>query len=167
MNNAAAVKTDTAPRDYDEVTYFPGEGDPSRTTWNGLNFVAHIPTKVSKKHTVLVPLPITVTMPDGTIQTRHVEKRIPMVELARENPYFMVNGTKADKPAPAKVKLPDDPDTYRGYAMRWIATSTEPSAMQVRWEAESALRERCGVNDSDIAYLMPFFEAKREGFPTA
>jgi hypothetical protein len=152
-------------RDYDEITYFPGEGDPARTDWNGLKFVAHIPTKVSKKHTVLVPMPTTVTMPDGTIQTRHVEKRVPMVELAKDNPYFMVNGKQADKPLPAKIRLPDGPDEYRGYALRWIAGSTESSAMQVRWDAEAALRERCGVNDSDIAYIMPFFEAKLEGFP--
>lgn len=102
-------------------------------------------------------------MPDGTIQTRHVEKRVPMAELARNNPHFMVNGKQADKPAPKKIRLPESPDEYRGYALRWIADSTELSAMQVRWDAEQALRDRCGVNDADVAYIMPFFEAKREG----
>lgn len=159
--------TPVAERDYDEITYIPGEGDPARTEWNGLKFIAHIPTKVSKKHCVLVPMPTTVTMPDGTVQTRHVEKRIPMAEIAKGNPTMMVNGQVADKPAAAKARLPEDPDQYRGYALRWIAASTEASAMQVRWDAEQALRDRCGVNDSDIAYIVPFFEAKREGMPQA
>jgi hypothetical protein len=170
--SAAAAAATQAPadeeaRDYDDITYFPGEGDPVRTSWNGLTFVAHIPTKVSKKHTVLAPMPVEVTMPDGTVQTRHVEKRIPMAELAKNNPTFMVNGKQADRPQPKRTRLPESPDEYRGYALRWIADSTELSAMQVRWDAEQALRDRCGVNDSDVAYIMPFYEAKRDGLDFA
>jgi hypothetical protein len=156
----SAVTSAAADRDYDEITYFPGEGDPVRTTWNGLTFAAHVPTKVSKKHTVLVPMPQTTQMPDGTMQTRHIEKRIAMAELARNNPHFMVNGERAAMPDKHKVRVPESPDEYRGYAMRWIAGSTDASSMDVRWTAEQALRDRCGVNDSDIAYLRPFFEAK-------
>jgi hypothetical protein len=163
---AAALAAEQSPVldrvDYDEITYHPGEGDPVRTEWNGLKFAAHIPTRVSKKHTVLVPLPVTVNMPDGTVQTRHVESRVPMVELAKKNPTFVVNGQQAEKPAPGKTRVPESPDEYRGYALKWIAASTEKSAMDVRWDAEAALRDRCGVNDGDIAYLRPFFEAKYE-----
>jgi hypothetical protein len=160
----ADVVTDIDPveavRNYDEITYFPSEGDPPRTTWNGLTFLAHIPTKVSKTHTILVPMPQTTQMPDGTLQTRHIEKRVSMVEIARNNPHFMVNGERAAMPEKAKLRVPESPDEYRGYAMRWIAGSTDASSMDVRWTAEQALRDRCGVNDGDIAYLRPFFEAK-------
>lgn len=154
------TESEKATRDYDEITYYPGDGDPHRTMWNGLEFKAHIPTRVSPKHTVLAPMPTTVTMPDGTEQTRHVEKRIPMVELARKNPSFMVNGERPAERKSATIRVPESPDEYRGYAIRWIAASSEASAMDARWAAEEGLRIRCGCNDQDIAYLRPFFEAK-------
>ena len=149
-------------RDYDEITYYPGDGGPVRVSWNGLEFKAHIPTRVSNKHTVLAPMPTVVTMPDGTQQTRHVEKKIPMVELARKNPSFMVNGEAPAERKSGTVRTPENPDEYRGYAMRWIAGSVESSAMDARWGAEEGLRIRCGVNDVDIAYLRPFFEARHD-----
>jgi hypothetical protein len=107
-------------------------------------------------------MPTAVTMPDGTIQTRHVEKKISMVELARGNPSFMVNGEKPAERQSGRIRTPETPDEYRGYAMRWIAGSTEASAMDARWTSEETLRNRCGVNDQDISYIRPFFEAKHD-----
>ena len=159
---APSIDTPEVERDYDEVTYYPGDGDPVRTVWNGLEFKAHIPTRVSKSHSVLVPMPISVTMPDGSIQTRHVEKKVSMSELARKNPSFMVNGEQPAERKIGTVRTPENPDEYRGYAMRWIAASEEASAMDARWKQEEGLRLRCGVNDQDIAYLRPFFEARHE-----
>jgi hypothetical protein len=149
-------------REWDEITYCPGDGDPVRTHWNGLEFKAHIPTKVSKKHTVLVPMPIEIQQPDGSIHTRHVEKKIPMVDLARGNHSFMVNGEIPAERKTGMIRTPENPDEYRGYALRWIAGSSEASAMDARWSAEDGLRNRCGVNDGDIAYIRPFFEAKHD-----
>lgn len=154
---AKAEKTDI-----DEITYCPGDGDPVRVTWNGLEFKAHIPTKVSKTHTVLAPMPTHVTMPDGTIQTKHIEKKIPMAELARGNPSFMVNGEAPAAKVSPKTRTPETPDEYRGYALYWIAGSTEASALDARWHNEEMLRNRCGVNDEDIAYIRPFLEAKHD-----
>lgn len=156
------IETAEVERDYDEITYCPGDGDPARTTWNGLEFKSHIPTRVSKKHTILVPMPTEITAADGSVLTRHVEKRVPMAHFAKGNPHFMVNGDAPAARVNARARTPETPDEYRGYAMRWIAGSTEASAMDVRWSQESVLRNLCGVNDQDIAYLRPFFEARRD-----
>jgi hypothetical protein len=146
----------------DEITYIPSEGAPSRTEWNGIKFIAGVPVKVSRKHTVLVPLPVETTAADGTIQTRHLEKRLPMVELAKNNPDFSVNGEPPAARKDGVVRLPSNPDEYRGYAINWIARSTAAGAMRQRWEAEAPLRDKCGCDDNDIAYLMPFYEARIE-----
>lgn len=146
----------------DEITYIPEDGDPVRTKWNGIEFKAYVPVKVSRRHTVQVLLRITQDMPDGTVVTKAVEKRIPMVELARNNARFSVNGKAPAKKAEAKARVPASPDEYRGYAINWIAQSTGASAMDARWENEQLLREKCGCDDADIAYLRPFFEARHE-----
>jgi hypothetical protein len=39
-----------------EVTYIPGDGDPHRVTWGGLEFKAHIPTLVPLTHAISVPM---------------------------------------------------------------------------------------------------------------
>ena len=41
-------------------------------------------------------------------------------------------------------------------------TMAKATAMDVRWTQEQVLRNLCGVNDQEIAYLRPFFEAKRD-----
>jgi hypothetical protein len=146
----------------DEITYLPEDGDPIRTRWNGIEFKAHVPVKVSRKHTVLVPDRVEREMPDGTIQSRSVEKRIPMVELAKGNCRFMVNGVPPMERDSGAVHTPTTADEYRGYALRWIAASTEPKAMDARWTSEEALRDKCDVGDDEIAYLRPFFEARIE-----
>jgi hypothetical protein len=158
---AAAKKIEASDEQHiDEITYHPGEGDPVRTKWNGVEFRAYVPVKVSAKHTVIVPMPINQTLPDGTIVTKHVDKRIPMVELAKGNPRFSVNGEAPASNKPGSERVPSTSDEYRGYAISWIAKSTAASAMDARWEAEDSLREKCGCVDSDIAYLRPFFEAR-------
>jgi len=146
----------------DDITYIPGEGDPAKVKWNGLEFKAHIPIKVSRSHTVLVPLPVEVTAPDGSRLTRHVEKRVPMVELAKNNPSFSVNGETPIARKMGTQRVPTNSDEDRGYCIAWIAASTAASAMNARWEAEAELRAKCGCDDRDIAYLMPFFHARLE-----
>jgi hypothetical protein len=149
-------------RDYDEITYFPSDGDPIRTTWNGVKFNAHIPVKIARKHTVQVPERVETQLADGTIVSRTVEKRIPMVELALGNCRFGVNGNPPAAREEAKAKTPETPDEYRAYAMRWIASATEPGAMDARWVAEQTLRDKCGCDDADVRYLRPFFESRHE-----
>lgn len=158
-NRMPVQKTD---QETDEITYLPEEGDPVRVKWAGLEFKAHVPTKVSRKHVVLTLQRIQSELPDGSIVSRAVEKRTPLAELAKGNCRFMVNGVPPAERETGRVATPDNSDEYRGYCMRWVAASTAPSAMDARWQAEEMLREKCGCNDHDIAYLRPFFEARHE-----
>jgi hypothetical protein len=144
-----------------EVTYIPGDGDPHRVTWGGLEFKAHIPTLVPLTHAISVPMRKEHVLDDGTVQSRNIETRVSLVELARGNPSFSVDGVQAERKA-GTARVPSSNDEYRGYAIAWIANSTGAAAMDTRWEAEAALRGQCGVDDKDIAYLRPFFEARRD-----
>ena len=155
---AAVAVDDTV----DEIIYHPNDGDPVRVKWNGLEFKAYVPTKVSRKHCVLALVKQEQTMPDGSTVTRATEKRIPMVDLARRNPSFSVNGETPFARKEGKSRVPTTSDEYRGYAIGWIAASSAASAMDARWDAEATLREKCGVDDGDVAYLRPFFEARHE-----
>jgi len=171
-NGEVTIATDRKVRDYDEITYLPGDGDPPRTRWNGVEFKAHIPVKVLRTQVVSVPMPIQtkgqdgelingIVQPDGSIQTRHVERKVPMVELAKNNPAFSVNGETPAKRKMGTAKVPTDSDEYRGYCIAWVAASTNQLEMDARWNAEQDLRDKCGCDDRDIGYLRPFFEARR------
>ena len=70
-----------------EVTYIPGDGDPHRVTWGGLEFKAHIPTLVPLTHAISVPMRKEHVLDDGTVQSRNIETRVSLVELARGNPW--------------------------------------------------------------------------------
>jgi hypothetical protein len=145
--------------EYDEITYCPGQFDPPRTEWNGVRFKANVPVKISKKQTVLVPLREEFLQPDGSRITRAVERRVPMVELAKGNHTFSVNGAEPVAHKVGTDHVPTSPDEYRGYAIAWISSSTKSSEMDARWDGEERLRDKCGVSEQDIAYLRPFFEA--------
>jgi hypothetical protein len=170
---------------FDMITYIPDNGDPVRTNWNGVEFMANIPVKVMRSQTVLVPTKIKTPMkdengkpmldddgkqmyhegvlqPDGTLQTRMVDKPVPMVELAKGNCRFSVNGaTPAVAGRTGSIRMPTDADEYRGFAMAWIAAASDKAQMDARWQNEESLRGTCGCTNSDVAYLMPFFEARR------
>jgi hypothetical protein len=163
-NDAAPVATKAASEDdkYDELTYIPEDGDPIRTRWNGIEFRAHVPVKVSRKQIILVPLRQETTLASGEVVTRAIERRVPMVELARGNSRFAVNGVPPQQRTSGAITTPETPDEYRGYCMRWIMASTAVSAMDSRWSMEEALRAKCGCDDKDIVYLRPIFEARVE-----
>jgi hypothetical protein len=152
---------------YDEIKYLPGPGDPVFTevgmtdgrSGTGVKFSANVAVQVSKKTTVLVPLRKEITLADGSVVTRAVETRIPLVEILRFNPSFCVNGEQPVKQA-AKARVPTDPDQYRGYAIDWIANCTDANALEKQWAGEAHLRETLGVNERELAYISPFFEAR-------
>jgi hypothetical protein len=154
----------------DEITYLPGEGDPAVTSWNGVKFPAHVPVKVKSSQVIEVLLPIRtkvdgnwingIMQPDGTLQTRHISRKIPMVVLAKQNPGFSVNGAPPFPRKHGKSRLPTDSDQYRGYATRWINEATDAATMDARWNGEASLRAQCGCTESDEEWLRPFFEAR-------
>ncbi|HEX4828307.1 MAG TPA: hypothetical protein VFV12_08780 [Xanthobacteraceae bacterium] len=159
----AASAPERKDTDYDEITYIPENGDPVRVRWNGLEFTAHVARKIPRTMTVLSLIRKETDMPDGTTQSRAVEKRVPLVELAKGNCRFMVNGKKPQAVGGGEgQRTPKTASEYKGYALEWIAGSTQATAMDARWNAEEPLRDKCEVGDDEIRYLRPFFEARHE-----
>jgi hypothetical protein len=142
-----------------EITYIPQEGDKPITKIGGITFHANVPVQVL--HTVTVDQLHTVPHVIGDhAGHRSVEKKVPLAEVLRGNPGFRVDGVQAPRKT-ATDRLPETPEQYRGYAMTWMADSTDLKSFNVRWDAEEALRAACGVDHSDAAYLKPFRDYKR------
>jgi hypothetical protein len=157
-----AADAATPAKDYAEITYVPlNRDDPHTVTWAGIEFRAHLPRRVSLKATYLVPTRVEHVMADGTVTTKHVEKPQSLIELARSNPSFTVDGVGSKQKA-GTARTPQDAKEYRGYCTRWIAASTDPAEMDTRWAAEEALRDHCGCDGMDVEYLRPFFEAQKD-----
>lgn len=163
-----ALKEETRPetarsgsKDSAEVTYIPDDGDPNKVVWNGIEFRANVPVTISHSKMVSSLTRVESKGPEGELRSRGVEGTIAMVELARKNPSFSVDGEQAQRRA-ATQRLPTDSDQYRGYALRWIRESTSLSQLNERWDGEHELRERCGFEKKDEAYLRPFLDARKE-----
>ena len=142
-----------------KVVYIPDQFDPVETTVAGVRFRANVPIPLSRAQTTMVLLTEKFETKDGTVQSRAVEKRVPVVELLRRNPFFEIDGVRHERVRP-NSKLPDTPEGYRGYAISWISQAKNGSGIRTRWDAEEAFRTRCGVESDDIAYIMPFLEMK-------
>lgn len=162
-------QTETAPRrgrpakvkESAEVTYLPGDGDPINTEVNGVTFRGNVPKTVPRSVCVSVPIRKEHYLPDGTLQSRGVETRIPLIELLAGNPCFSVDGVQTERKT-ATAKLPSDSDQYRGYALKWIMGATTAGEIDGRWAGEAALREKIGWEQKDEAYLRPFVEGRKE-----
>lgn len=144
-----------------EVTYIPGEGDPIKTVWNGIEFRANVPVTVPLSTTVESLLRKETAGPEGEIRSRAVPGRISMVELARGNSSFSVDGVRSERQFGTQ-SLPFDADQYRGHALRWMTESNTLRQLNQRWEGEAALREKCGVEAKDENYLRPFLDMRRD-----
>ena len=100
---ASKPKTATAERSDDSepqrntgaamVTYRPlNPTDPNTTRWNGVRFEANVPVALDPaKHFVLLPRSRLVQV-DGVARAQEYDERIPMIELAKGNPSFEVEG---------------------------------------------------------------------------
>jgi hypothetical protein len=160
-----------------KVTYRPGPQDMAVTIWNGIRFEAGRPVTLSyknKRHYIEVDLPKQIDTADGSYVTRSVASRISMIDRARENWCFEVEGTpRAIKPI-ANGRKPQTAEEYRSWAQTWIALAgtkvdgddfeiQTPREMLERWDDESAMRERLGVGEEDVGFLKPFFDMKMAG----
>jgi hypothetical protein len=103
-----------------------------------------------------------VLQPDGTVQTRKVEKPMPMADLAKGNVRFSVNGAPPPVEKKGTARLPTDANQYRGFAMNWMMNAADLETLNARWNNEARLREGCGIASDDLAFLMPFLEMRRE-----
>jgi hypothetical protein len=136
--------------------------DPIEMAMGGIMFHANVPKEVPDTVTVLQLITETRETTDGEVRSKGREQKIPLYKVLEHNPWFEIDGVKPPRPALATARVPDTADEYRGYAIAWIATSTNAVTMDKRWMGEDMLRRKCGVGASDLAYIMPFFDAKRE-----
>lgn len=148
-----------------KVTYRPSDdlGDPPFVRWNGVLFRANVPVLLdpAKHYVDDVPLVATKEGENGVIVNVTRRARMSMIQLAKDNHTFEVEGCeRAARPGRIKGRVPDTSDQYRQYALIWFRDEETPAAMVRRWESESALRQACQVGDDDIAFLQAFFSAR-------
>jgi hypothetical protein len=78
------------------VTYRPlNVTDPNVITWNRIKFEANVAVELdpkNKAHGYEVPLPRQTTDASGEVHTKHKETWVSMIELAKDNPSFEVEG---------------------------------------------------------------------------
>ena len=154
--------------DYDEITYIPGDSDPTNTLIDydpsrpesGLRFHANLPVKVRRTRTMKQLIVHKKTNADGNVVSIAVETDVPLVDVLRKNPKFSINGEKPFQQQ--KVVIQYDPDWYRGYAHKWITLSTNLRDMNERWDQEAQMREECGCSYEEIEYLQPKLDYMRK-----
>lgn len=174
MNSTAeltrpAPKAAAQKRDF-KVTYCPGPEDRAQTVWNGVTFQAGKPVLLSldnKRHYIENDLPKQKEMADGTYVTLTAKTKVSMIELAKFNCCFEVEGfPRFIKPLP-EGRRPQTSEEYRSWAQGWFASAgtdgddiQAPREMLERWDDEAAMRERCGIGEDDELFLKPFFDMK-------
>jgi hypothetical protein len=173
-NEGSVLERKTPPTgQLDEFTYIPGPEGPVHTTvgahgflpdgtpQGGYKFLAHIPQKLPRRTTVVNTLVRQEReLPDGQIVSRSIEKRVPLYEILRDNPHFMINGQPPRARQAASARLPSDPDQYRGYAIAWMRDENDPNTIKTRWDGEQKLREMIGVAASDLPTIVSFMEGR-------
>lgn len=145
------------------VTYVPlQEGDPIKTTWNGLLFHANKP--------VPIPLDASFTGPacikdKKTRNRRQIdEHEYNMVDLAKQNPFFRVEGfdiKQVHAEVLSRFDLPKTSAAYRSWVLTWLQTMTDADDLDSRWAAEEQIRDQCLYDHEDERFLMPMVEARR------
>ncbi len=141
-----------------EITYIPQDGDKPITKVGGVTFHANVPVQVGPAVKVMQLHVVPHTVGDRS-GTRTIEVGVPLAEVLRGNPSFKIDGIQAERKR-GTDRLPQSPEEYRGYATAWIAASTDLASVHTRWKVEEGLRQACGVDQNDVAYLKPFLDYK-------
>src|SRR6266403_3554321 len=141
LSNAARAERDAANPDYiPAITYTPiHPGDPADTLWNRHRFRANVP---------VVPQDVK-----GGLSAKE------MVEAAKGNPWFAVEGEEQAKATPI---VPETPEQYRSYAIGWIRTATTTREMAARWRAEEDLRVICGVSADEMIDIQGVYKNRSD-----
>jgi hypothetical protein len=82
------------------VIYRPGSGDPHTVKWNGITFKANVPIALFRnkpEHYIEQLLPKQFPGLHGEINTKHAPTQVFMGEMAKNNPFFEVDGVKAKR----------------------------------------------------------------------
>lgn len=69
--------------------------DPASLKWNGITFHANVPVELdpkNKAHGYLVPMPKEIAGANGEVLTKHRDTWVSMIDLAKDNPSFEVEG---------------------------------------------------------------------------
>jgi hypothetical protein len=148
-----------------KVTYSPPNepGAPASLIWNDITFQANVPVELdpdNRAHGYLVPV-VNRWFDPATQEprTKATEKWMSMIDIARTNKSFIVEGEPIQRRSPGRPRAPKTSDEYRDHARTWISAAEDVADLE-RWNEEQALREKCGVGDDDLAFLRPFFDAK-------
>ncbi len=148
----------------EQVTYVPGDGDPTATTWGGIKFIANVPVMVTGHS----------GNPTKGECTPLQRSRHDLIEAAKSNKFFRVGGGKPavqnDNGVPAREE--DRPLWYRAHVVAWLKTigrdPDQPGAMTAgctealikHYADDRQLREMCGVGTDDYAYLGSLIDPK-------
>ena len=140
-SNAALAERARAEQDaLPTITYTPiHPGDPADTLWNRHRFRANVPVRVKD-----VPQGLTA---------------VQMVEAAKGNPWFKVEGEEQATTTPI---TPETPEQYRSFAIGWIRTATNSREMAARWKAEDGLRIDCGVSDQELIDIQAVYKNRSD-----
>jgi hypothetical protein len=126
--------------DLPTIMYTPiHPGDPAATLWNRHRFMANVAVKVRD-------------VPQGLTAKE-------MIEAARNNPWFKVEGEEQASTAPI---IPETPEQYRSFAIGWIRTATTSREMAARWKSEEGLRIDCGVSDTEITDIQAVYKNRMD-----
>ena len=126
-----------------ELVYVPGQGDPISVKWGGHTFHANIAKTITGNH-------------DGT-EREKVNAHV--IERARENPHFTVDGKR---PRHAKLDNPKSPDEYKRYFVSWLKNETfdDAGALLDRFVKDRNLQIAADVGPDDFAFMRDLFEPR-------
>lgn len=114
----------------EDLTYCPGEGDPSTCKWRGIEFKANVPVRVTN--------------------AEHIA-------AARGNKFFRV-GSERKNDAP--IGSPKTAMEYRAHVVDWIKECATVDQVASLWGADRNLRVKCEVGQDDIDFLGTLVEPK-------
>ncbi len=107
---ATAAVTAAPKRATIRVTYRPlNVTDPNVITWNRIKFQANVAVELdpkNKAHGYPVPLSTEVAGPEGETRLKVRETWVSMIELAKDNPSFEVEGFPRAKQKKSKRVVP-------------------------------------------------------------
>lgn len=119
------------------VVYQPGEGDPIKTRWRGVEFKANVPVRI--------------------FDLEHID-------AARINKHFSVGGKNESGEASGP---PTTAMEYRGHVIDWLRDVDTVDKLVIKWAADRQLRQECEVGQDDISYLGTIVEPKLHTLRTA
>jgi hypothetical protein len=94
---------------YRPLEYRDGSTDPANVKWNGIQFKANVPVELDPKnpaHHIVQLLPRTFPGQNGEALTKHVESKVFMGDMARDNPSFEVDGKRVKRKVSTRVVPP-------------------------------------------------------------